>query len=181
MEPLEDGAPSVSSPAEVPVVDAGSSPAELQLVAGLVRRAKADGVAMTGPDGLLKTLAKTVIETALQEEMADHLGYGKHAVEGRNLGNSRNGTRSKTVVTDNCGEVEIAVPRQQPRITNDERHLHRSSDSPHAAPQGRSSVWDRMKGESHDATQQCSRTHGPCRVASSGVTTESSCVLAECW
>lgn len=112
MEPLEDGAPSVSSPAEVPVVDAGLSPAELQLVAGLVRRAKADGVAMTGPDGLLKTLAKTVIETALQEEMADHLGYGKHAVEGRNLGNSRNGTRSKTVVTDNCGEVEIAVPTE---------------------------------------------------------------------
>ena len=113
MEPLEDGAPSVSSPAEVPVVDAGSSPAELQLVAGLVRRAKADGVAMTGPDGLLKTLTKTVIETALQEEMTDHLGYGKHAVEGRNLGNSRNGTRSKTVVTDNCGEVEIAVPRDR--------------------------------------------------------------------
>ena len=66
---------------------------------------------MTGPDGPLKTLTKTVIETALQEEMTDHLGYGKHAVEGRNLGNSRNGTRSKTVVTDNRGEVEIAVPR----------------------------------------------------------------------
>lgn len=41
---------------------------------------------MTGPDGLLKTLTKTVIETALQEEMTDHLGYGKHAVEGRNPG-----------------------------------------------------------------------------------------------
>lgn len=45
--------------------------------------------------------------------MTDHLGYGKHAVEGRNGGNSGNGTRAKTVVTDNCGEVEISVPRDR--------------------------------------------------------------------
>ncbi len=45
--------------------------------------------------------------------MVDHLGYDKHAVEGRNLGNSRNGTRSKTVLTDNCGPVEIDVPRDR--------------------------------------------------------------------
>ena len=86
VEPLEDGVPSASSPAELPVGDAGLSPAELQLVAGMVRRAKAEGVAMTGPDGLLKTLTKTVIETALQEAMTDHLGYDKQAVEGRNRG-----------------------------------------------------------------------------------------------
>ena len=65
VEPLEDGAPSASSPAEVPVVDAGLSSEELQLVAGLVRRAKAEGIAMAGTDGLSKTLAKTVIEAAL--------------------------------------------------------------------------------------------------------------------
>ena len=35
-------------------------------------------VAMTGPGGMLKALTKTVIETALDEEMADHLGYGRH-------------------------------------------------------------------------------------------------------
>ena len=58
-------------------------------------------MALTGPDGLLKALTKTVIETALDEEMAEHLGYDKHDPEGRNRGNSRNGKRSKTVVTDN--------------------------------------------------------------------------------
>ena len=43
----------------------------------LVRQARAQGVALTGPGGLLKALTKTVIETALEEEMAEHLGYDK--------------------------------------------------------------------------------------------------------
>jgi hypothetical protein len=51
-----------------------------------------------------------VLETALEVEMDDHLGYVKHAPEGRDKGNSRNGSRSKTVLTD-VGEVEIEVPR----------------------------------------------------------------------
>ena len=67
---------------------------------------------MTGPGGLLKALTKTVIETALDEEMAEHLGYDKHDPVGRNRGNSRNGKRSKTVLTDS-GEVEIEVPRDR--------------------------------------------------------------------
>ena len=69
--------------------------------------------ALTGPDGLLKALTKTVIEAALDEEMTEHLGYDKHAPAGRNRGNSRNGKRSKTVLTDSCGEVEIEVPRDR--------------------------------------------------------------------
>ena len=71
------------------------------------------GVALTGPDGLLKALTKTVIETALDEEMSEHLGYDKHDPAGRNRGNSRNGTRAKTVLTDAAGEVEIEVPRDR--------------------------------------------------------------------
>lgn len=51
-------------------------------------------------------------ETALGEEMADHLGYDKHDPLGRNGGNSRNGTRSKTVLTD-VGPVELNVPRDR--------------------------------------------------------------------
>ena len=38
--------------------------------------------------------------------MSNHLGYDKHALEGREGGNSRNGTRSKTVLTE-IGPVEI--------------------------------------------------------------------------
>jgi len=86
---------------------------EIDVVEGLVRQAREEGVALTGPNGLLKALTKSVIETALDEEMAEHLGYDKHAPEGRNRGNSRNGSRSKTVLTDNAGEVEIEVPRDR--------------------------------------------------------------------
>ncbi|MGI3780956.1 MAG: transposase, partial [Janthinobacterium lividum] len=89
------------------------NPAELAAVKDLVQRARSAGIALTGPDGLLKAMTKTVIEAALEEEIADHLGYDKHAVEGRNRANSRNGTRSKTVLTDSCGEVGIDVPRDR--------------------------------------------------------------------
>ena len=44
--------------------------------------------------------------------MDEHLGYPKHAPEGRDKGNSRNGTRSKTVITE-VGPVEIEVPRDR--------------------------------------------------------------------
>jgi transposase-like protein len=85
----------------------------LEAARELVRQARDRGVALTGPDGLLKALTKTVIETALDEEMSEHLGYDKHAPEGRNRGNSRNGKRTKTVLTDACGEVDIDVPRDR--------------------------------------------------------------------
>ena len=44
--------------------------------------------------------------------MTDHLGYDKHDPAGRDGGNSRNGTRTKTVVTD-VGPVELDVPRDR--------------------------------------------------------------------
>jgi transposase-like protein len=53
------------------------------------------------------------LETALEEEMTEHLGYDKHDPEGRNGGNSRNGTRTKTVISDAAGEVTIEVPRDR--------------------------------------------------------------------
>ena len=95
-------------------VDAGAVPLEeLELARELVRRARASGMALTGPGGLLRLVTKLVIETALEEEMSEHLGYDKHAMEGRNRGNSRNGKRSKTVLTDTAGAVEIEVPRDR--------------------------------------------------------------------
>jgi putative transposase len=86
---------------------------ELEAARELVRQARDRGVALTGPEGLLKALNKTVIEIALDEEMSEHLGYDKHAPEGRNRGNSRNGKRTKTVLTDAAGEIEIEVPRDR--------------------------------------------------------------------
>jgi putative transposase len=78
----------------------------------LVDQARAQNVDLVGPGGLLTGLTKTVLETALEEELSGHLGYGKHDPAGRDGGNSRNGTRSKTVLTE-IGPVEIAVPRDR--------------------------------------------------------------------
>ena len=52
--------------------------AEEKLAADLVARAREEGVSLTGPDGLLKQLTKTVIEAALNGELTEHLGYEKH-------------------------------------------------------------------------------------------------------
>lgn len=82
-------------------------------IAQLVEAARARGDDLTGPNGLLKQLIATVLETALDGEMDEHLGHEKHEVTGRGTGNSRNGTRTKTVLTDNAGPVEIAVPRDR--------------------------------------------------------------------
>jgi putative transposase len=67
---------------------------------------------LMAPDGLIKQLMKAVVESMLEGEMAQHLGYEKHAVEGRNKRNSRNGKTSKTVRTS-VGEIELETPRDR--------------------------------------------------------------------
>lgn len=81
-----------------------------QLAEQLLEQAKEQNIELVGPDGLLGQLTKNVLETALDAEMSEHLGYEKHDPVGRNSGNSRNGTRAKTVLTE-IGPVEIEVPR----------------------------------------------------------------------
>ena len=61
---------------------------------------------LTGDDGLFKQLKKALIERALGAELTEHLGYEKGDPAGRGSGNSRNGSSSKTVLTED-GEVEI--------------------------------------------------------------------------
>lgn len=82
-------------------------------IVGLVRAARARGDDLTGPDGLLGQITAMVLETALEGGVEEHLGYEKHAVEGRRSGNSRGGARPKTVLTDIAGPVEIMVPRDR--------------------------------------------------------------------
>jgi putative transposase len=86
--------------------------AELELARQLAQRAQAEGLALTGPGGLLGRLTKVVLEGALEGEMDDHLGYAKHDPAGRDGQNSRNGHRAKTVLTD-VGPVQIDVPRDR--------------------------------------------------------------------
>src|ERR1700757_2994976 len=78
----------------------------------LAKQARAEGLPLTGPGGLLGRLTKVVLEGALEGEMDAHLGYAKHDPAGRDGGNSRNGHRAKTVLTD-VGPVEVDVPRDR--------------------------------------------------------------------
>jgi putative transposase len=88
--------------------------AEERAAKELVRLARERGLSLTGPDGLLKQFTKSVLETALNEEMTEHLGHEKHrAPDERDSTNIRNGTRPKTVLTEATGQVEIEVPRDR--------------------------------------------------------------------
>jgi putative transposase len=89
-------------------------PAAEQLAAEeMVRRAREQGLSLTGPGGLLKQLTKTVLETALDQELTGHPGRDKHAPAGNEAGNVRNGTRPKTVLTESTGQVQAEVPRDR--------------------------------------------------------------------
>ena len=96
----------VATPSE----EAAQGRPERSLAERLVEQARVDGVDLVGPGGLLAGLTQQVLEAGLEVELDEHLGSSKHAVEGRNHGNSRHGTRTKTVLTE-IGPVAIEVPR----------------------------------------------------------------------
>ena len=107
------------------------SAADERLLRELTERARTGGLKLTGEGGLLGKLTKMVIEGALEGELDDHLGYEKNDPAGRDGGNSRNGHRAKTVITD-TGPVEISVPRDR-----DSSSSRRSSPKAAAADRGR--------------------------------------------
>jgi len=83
---------------EIPVTDVtksqdqgrpGLSAADERLLRELTERARTGGVKLTGEGGLLGKLTKMVDGGALEGELDDHLGYGKHGPAGRDGGNSR--------------------------------------------------------------------------------------------
>ena len=73
------------------------------------RRARAEGVELTGDDGLLTAMVRQVLQTGLEVEITDHLGYGRSR-EGRER-NSRNGSREDG--HDESADVELRVPRDR--------------------------------------------------------------------
>jgi putative transposase len=101
-----------TTPQTAPQTAPAAPVVDREVVAELVARAQADGMAIGGEGGLMAQLTKIVLESSLHGEMDAHLGYGKHDPVGRDGGNSRNGTRSKTVLTE-AGPVEITVPRDR--------------------------------------------------------------------
>src|SRR3954466_1538672 len=88
--------------------------AEVEAAKEFLKLASDRGLSLTGPDGLLKQFTKNVLETALSEEMTEHLGHEKNrAADGRDSTNVRNGTRPKTVLTHATGKVDLEVPRDR--------------------------------------------------------------------
>ncbi len=79
---------------------------------GLLARADAGGLRLTGEGGLLPELVKAVLERGLAVEQTDHLGYEKGDPAGRGTPNSRNGTTPKTVLTE-VGPIGLNVPRDR--------------------------------------------------------------------
>lgn len=78
----------------------------------LVERARTEGVQLTGQDGLLTGLVRQVLQTGLEVEMAEHLGYEAYEPVGRGSGNNRNGSYAKTLATE-IGDVELRIPRDR--------------------------------------------------------------------
>jgi putative transposase len=88
---------------------------------------------LVGPDGLLRDLFKRLIETAAGAELTEHLGYERGDPAGRGSGDNRNGTTSKTLVTEH-GDVTVDMPRDressfEPRIVaKGQTHWHGFDD-----------------------------------------------------
>ena len=80
----------------------------------LVARARTEGVDLTGEGGLLTAMVRNVLQTGLEVELEDHLGYEPYDAAGRNSGNSRNGSTPKTVSTE-IGDVDLRMPRDRDR------------------------------------------------------------------
>jgi transposase-like protein len=111
VETVAPGQPAAAD-AELVTAEAIAAALDPQLVARLAAQARAQGVQLLGRGGVLQQLTKRFLEAALEAEMDEHLGYGKHDPAGRNGGNSRNGKRGKTLLTE-VGPVDIEVPRDR--------------------------------------------------------------------
>jgi transposase-like protein len=109
---MSDVTVSVETVEEVLPVELSADLLDDQLIGKLVDGARSQGLQLTGEGGLLQQLTKRVLESALEGEITDHLGYDRHDRAGAGSGNSRNGVRPKTVLTE-VGPVEIEVPRDR--------------------------------------------------------------------
>jgi len=78
----------------------------------LLKDFKGDAKELLGQQGLIKEITKRALESALEGELTDHLGYEANDPSGRNSGNSRNGRTPKSLQTTD-GELNLQVPRDR--------------------------------------------------------------------
>lgn len=77
----------------------------------IIIKSGADLNTMFKEGGLLKQLTKNLVERALKAELDSHLGYDKYERQSEQ-NNSRNGTSTKSLITDN-GVVALEIPRDR--------------------------------------------------------------------
>jgi hypothetical protein len=65
-----------------------------------------------GKQGIFARLFASTLETMLEAELSEHLGYEKYEAKGRNSGNSHNGKRPKQLRTS-TGDTTIQLPRDR--------------------------------------------------------------------
>lgn len=106
----ETGAELVPATRGVPVV--ADSPEMRDWAEQLVARARSEGIELSGDNGLLTAIVRRVLQTGLNVELGEHLGYEPYDPARRGPGNNRNGSYPKTVTTE-IGEVEIDMPRDR--------------------------------------------------------------------
>jgi putative transposase len=82
-----------------------------EVIDGLLAGARTEQE-IAGPGGLLAQLTKRLVERAMEVELTDHLGYEPHLEPPGGVGNTRNGTTPKTLVTEQ-GRVGIDAPRDR--------------------------------------------------------------------
>lgn len=97
----------------------------------------------------MQQLIKRVLESALEGEITDHVGYERYDLAGKNNGDSRNGTRVKTVLSD-VGPVEVKVPRGvagtfKPRIVTKRQRWLTGVDEMVLSPSAKGLTHDRLK------------------------------------
>jgi putative transposase len=88
------------------------TPTQKSLLDELFKDFRGNAKELLGEHGLLKRITQRALESALEGELTDHLGYSPHESAGRNSGNSRNGKSRKTLQST-AGELAIEVPRDR--------------------------------------------------------------------
>src|SRR5258708_8418770 len=101
------------------------SAADEQLLRELTDRARTGGLQLTGEGGLLGKLTKMVVEGALEGELDEHLGYGKHDPEGRNGGDSPDGHPATTLLTRTRPRRTTLPPGAHPPLHPNTTPTHR--------------------------------------------------------
>ncbi len=125
----------------------------------LLEQAKEQNIELVGPGGLLNELTKNVLETALDAEMAEHLGYEKHDRAGHNSGSSRNGTRAALPAAARSRAPRVLRPSRE---APPPRHVAMGSRAPRRIPETQNASsrhWLRT-ATNPTATQQTTRPPG---------------------